>query len=81
MHRTNVGAETYESPSISQPEVLNPAPAETAQGNQYSFPPSSQGLAYENTQQPDVTFPHSHTSSQMQNLAPFSSVMVKCMEF
>lgn len=75
VHRTGVGAETYESPSISQPEVLNSAPAETAPGNQYSFPQSSQGFAYENTQQPDVTFTHSQTSSQMQNLAPFSSVM------
>ncbi|KAK4271795.1 hypothetical protein QN277_020434 [Acacia crassicarpa] len=75
VHRTGVGAETYESPSISQPEVLHSAPAETAPGNQYSFPQSSQGFTYENTQQPDVTFPHSQTSSQMQNLAPFSSVM------
>ncbi|KAI9120764.1 hypothetical protein K1719_007797 [Acacia pycnantha] len=75
VHRTGVGAETYESPSISQPEVLHSAPAEAAPGNQYSFPQSSQGFTYENTQQPDVTFPHSQTSSQMQNLAPFSSVM------
>ncbi|KAF7803206.1 GBF-interacting protein 1-like isoform X1 [Senna tora] len=75
VHRTDVGAETYDSPSISQPEVLNPAPSETAQGNQYSFPSSSQGFTYENTQQLDTTFSHSQTSSQMQNLAPFSSVM------
>lgn len=79
VHRAGVGAETYESPSISQPEVLNPAPSETAQGNQYSFSSSSQGFTYENTQQSDGTFMHPQASSQMQNLAPFSSVMVKCI--
>ncbi|KAI4295385.1 hypothetical protein L6164_035435 [Bauhinia variegata] len=75
VHRTGVGAGTYEPPSVSQPEVLKPEPTETVQGNQYSFPSSSHGFNYENTQQPDVTFAHSQTSSQMQNLTPFSSVM------
>lgn len=70
---------TYENSSISEQEALKPEPSETAQDNQYSFPSSSHGFTYENAQQPEVTFPHSQTSSQMQNLAPFSSVMV-CIE-
>ncbi|KAI4298215.1 hypothetical protein L6164_031801 [Bauhinia variegata] len=74
VHITAVGAGTYEPP-VSQPEVLEPEPPETAQGNKYSFPSSSHGFNYENSQQPEVTFTHSQTSSQMQNLAPFSSLM------
>ncbi|TKY72333.1 cell wall protein AWA isoform X2 [Spatholobus suberectus] len=72
---TGVSAGTYEHTSISQQEVLKPEPPEIAQENQYSFPSSSHGFTYENAQQPEVTFPHSQTSSQMQNLAPFSGVM------
>lgn len=52
------------------------SPPERAQGNQYSFPSSSDGFTYDNSQQLDVTYPHSQTSSQMQNLASFSNVMV-----
>lgn len=69
-------ARTYEHSSISQPEALKSESPETAQENQYSFPSSSHEFAYENTQQPDVTYPHSQSSSQIQNLSPFSSVMV-----
>ncbi|XP_061354215.1 uncharacterized protein LOC133298854 [Gastrolobium bilobum] len=72
---TSASAVTYEHSSISQQEVLKPEPPETAQENQYSFPSSSHGFTYENAQQSEVTFPHSQTSSQMQNLAPFSGVM------
>ncbi|KAK7331229.1 hypothetical protein VNO77_25448 [Canavalia gladiata] len=72
---TGVNAGTYEHTSISQQEPLKSESPETAQENQYSFPSSSHGFTYENAQQPEVTFPHSQTSSQMQNLAPFSSVM------
>ncbi|XP_027359710.1 uncharacterized protein LOC113868382 isoform X3 [Abrus precatorius] len=72
---TGVNAGTYEHTSISQQEALKPEPPETVQENQYPFPSSSHGFTYENDQQPEVTFPHSQTSSQMQNLAPFSSVM------
>jgi hypothetical protein len=75
-HITGVDARTYEHSSISQPEALKSEPSETAQENQYSFPSSSHEFTYENAQQPDVTYPHSQTSSQIQNLSPFSSVMV-----
>ncbi|TKY60111.1 serine-rich protein [Spatholobus suberectus] len=74
-HITGVDAGTYEHSSISQSEALQSDPPETAQENQYSFPPSSHEFTYENAQQPDVTYPHSQTSSQIQNLSPFSSVM------
>lgn len=74
-HITGVDAGTYEHSSISQSEALKSEPPETAQENQYSFP-SSHEFTYENAQQPDVTYPHSQTSSQIQNLSPFSSVMV-----
>ncbi|KAL2341495.1 hypothetical protein Fmac_009435 [Flemingia macrophylla] len=66
---------TYEHTSISQQEALNSEGPETAQENQYSFPSSSHGFTYENAQQPEATFPLSQTSSQMQNLTPFSGVM------
>ncbi|WJX53317.1 hypothetical protein P8452_39323 [Trifolium repens] len=74
-HITGVDARTCEHSSISQPEALKSEPSETAQENQYSFPSSSHEFTYENAQQPDVTYPHSQTSSQIQNLSPFSSVM------
>ncbi|KAG4381328.1 hypothetical protein GLYMA_15G126000v4 [Glycine max] len=73
---TGVSAGTYEHTSISQQEALKPDPPEIAQENQYSFTSQSHGFNYENAQQPEVTFPLSQTSSQMQNLAPFSGVMV-----
>lgn len=75
-HIAGVDAGTYEHSSISQSEALKSEPTETAQENQYSFPSSSHEFTYENVQQPDATYPHSQTSSQIQNLSPFSSVMV-----
>jgi len=75
-HLSGVDAGTFEHSTISQSEALKSEPPETAQENQYSFPSSQHEFAYENAQQPDVTFPHSQTSSQIQNLSPFSSVMV-----
>ncbi|WVZ22923.1 hypothetical protein V8G54_001467 [Vigna mungo] len=74
-HLSGVDAGTFEHSSISQSEALKSEPPEIAQENQYSFPSSQHEFAYENAQQPDVTFPHSQTSSQIQNLSPFSSVM------
>ncbi|ESW31528.1 hypothetical protein PHAVU_002G245500 [Phaseolus vulgaris] len=74
-HITGVDAGTYEHSSISQSEALKSEAPETSQENQYSFPSSQHEFAYENAQQPDVTYPHSQTSSQIQNLSPFSSVM------
>ncbi|CAL0325034.1 unnamed protein product [Lupinus luteus] len=75
VHRTVVGAGTYEHSSISQSEALKSETPEPVQENQYSFPSSSRVYTYENAQQADVVFPHSQTSSQMQDLSSFSSVM------
>ncbi|KAK7246089.1 hypothetical protein RIF29_40948 [Crotalaria pallida] len=74
-HRTGVSAGTYEHSSISEQEALKSEPPETAQDNQYSFPSSSHGFTYESAHQPEVTYPHSQSSSQIQNLSPFSGVM------
>ncbi|XP_068496152.1 uncharacterized protein [Phaseolus vulgaris] len=71
---TGVSAGTFEHTSISQ-EALKPEAPEIVQENQYPFPSQSHGFAYENVHQPEVTFPPSQTSSQMQNLASFSGVM------
>lgn len=70
-----MSAGTFEHTSISQ-EALKPEAPEIVQENQYPFPSQSHGFAYENAHQPEVTFPPSQTSSQMQNLASFSGVMV-----
>ncbi|RVW47339.1 GBF-interacting protein 1 [Vitis vinifera] len=75
-HRTAAIAGSYDSPSASQPEALKQEASEAAQGNQYNFPSSASGYTFETSQQLNPAFPHSQTSSQMQNLAPFSSVMV-----
>ncbi|XVE51552.1 hypothetical protein DITRI_Ditri02bG0051000 [Diplodiscus trichospermus] len=74
MDRSNVSTGTYEAPEGSQPEVLNQDASEAAQGSQYTFPSSASGYGYENSQQLNPAFTHP-TSSQMQNLTPFSSVM------
>lgn len=76
-HRTAAIAGSYDSPSASQPEALKQEASEASQGNQYNFPSSASGYNFETSQQLNPAFPHSQASSQMQNLAPFSSVMVK----
>ncbi|KAK6932256.1 GBF-interacting protein 1, N-terminal [Dillenia turbinata] len=73
--RTSVSAGNYDSPSVSQTEVLKPDILEAAQGNQYNFPSSMPGYSLENSQQLNAALAHSQMCSQMQNLAPFSSVM------
>lgn len=75
-HRTGAISGNYESPSESQPDSLKVEHSEVAQGNQYSFPSSAPGYTYENAQQLNVAFSQSQTSSQTQNLAPFSNVVV-----
>ncbi|XP_057749866.1 uncharacterized protein LOC130968544 isoform X1 [Arachis stenosperma] len=74
-HRAGVDAGSYEHSSGSQPEALKSEPPETSHENQYSFHSSSHEFNYENAQPQDDAFSHSQTSSQMQNLSPFSSVM------
>ncbi|KAL0305540.1 UNVERIFIED_CONTAM: hypothetical protein Sradi_5971300 [Sesamum radiatum] len=58
---------------LLQPEELKPETAEVAHGNQYPFPSSNSGYAFDNGQHLNASF--SQTSSQMQNLAPFPNAM------
>ncbi|CAN0853856.1 GBF-interacting protein 1 [Linum grandiflorum] len=74
VHRTSVNAGNYESPSVPQPQVMKEETEEAAQGNQYAYA-STPGYNYENTQHLDAAFNSQQQSSQMQNMAAFSSVM------
>lgn len=76
MIRSTVNTGNYEATEDSQPAVLKQDASEAAQGNQYAFPSSASGYSYENSQQLNPAFTHQQTSTQMQNLTPFSSVMV-----
>lgn len=67
VHRTGATAGRSDSPSSSPPEVLKQENTEAPHENQLSFQSSTSSYNVENGQQ---------LSSQMQNLAPFSSVMV-----
>ncbi|XVE88324.1 hypothetical protein DITRI_Ditri19aG0060700 [Diplodiscus trichospermus] len=75
MNRSNVSTGNYEAPEDSRPEVLKQDASDAAPGSQYTFPSSASGYNYENSQPLDPAFTHTQTSSQMQNLTPFSSVM------
>ncbi|XP_011045309.1 PREDICTED: uncharacterized protein LOC105140253 isoform X2 [Populus euphratica] len=75
VHRAGVSATNYDSSSVPQSENLKEETSEATQGNQYAFPSSTPGYSYENTQQLNVAFNNPQTSTQMQNIAPFSSVM------
>ncbi|XP_038722144.1 uncharacterized protein LOC120014298 isoform X1 [Tripterygium wilfordii] len=78
VHRAGVSAGNYDSPSVSQPEVLKQETTESTeapQGNQYAFPSSSPNYTYENTQQLNAAFNHQQMSLQIQNLTPFSNMM------
>ncbi|PON41739.1 GBF-interacting protein [Parasponia andersonii] len=73
--RTGASTGEYDSSSVPQAEALKQETSEADQGNQYAFPSSAPGFSYESSQQLNVAFSHPQTSAQMQNLAPFSSVM------
>ncbi|KAA8519560.1 hypothetical protein F0562_013816 [Nyssa sinensis] len=75
VHRTGASGGNYDSPSAPQPEVLKQENPEVVHGNQYTFPSSTPEYNFENSQHLNTAFSHSQTSSQMQNLGPFSSVM------
>ncbi|KAJ6416885.1 hypothetical protein OIU84_002717 [Salix udensis] len=75
VHRAGVSAVNYDSSSVPQSETLKEETSEATQGNQYAFPSSTPGYSYENTQQLNAAFNNPQTSTQMQNIAPFSSVM------
>ncbi|KAI3466795.1 hypothetical protein Pfo_023458 [Paulownia fortunei] len=72
-HRNGASAGSYDASSASQPEELKPESAEVAHGNQYPFPSSNPGYNFDDAQNLNAAF--NQTSSQMQNLAPFSNVM------
>ncbi|KAF2282814.1 hypothetical protein GH714_043105 [Hevea brasiliensis] len=74
IHGPGMSPGNYDSPSVPQPEVLEETP-EAAQVNQYAFPSSAPGYTYDNAQQLNAAFNNPQTSSQMPNVAPFSSVM------
>ncbi|KAH6790252.1 hypothetical protein C2S51_005258 [Perilla frutescens var. frutescens] len=71
-HRSSASPGDYDPSSASQQEELKQN-AEGARGSQYSFPPSNPGYTFDGAQHINATF--NQTSSQMQNLAPFSDVM------
>ncbi|KAL8511779.1 hypothetical protein ACS0TY_018277 [Phlomoides rotata] len=68
-----VSVGSYDASSAPQPEELKPESTEVAHGNQYPFPSSNPGYTLDDAQRLNAAF--SETSSQMQNLAPFSNVM------
>ncbi|XP_059669194.1 uncharacterized protein LOC132314326 isoform X2 [Cornus florida] len=75
VNRTVTSAGSFDSTGASQPEVLKQEDPEVAHGDHYTFPSSTSGYSFENAQQLNTALPHSQSISQMQNLAPFSSVM------
>lgn len=76
VHRTSGVAGGYDSPSAPQAEVLKQENSEVAHGNQYDFASVTPGYPFDNAQQLNAAFNYSQTSSsQMQNLPPFSSSM------
>ena len=77
--RLGANATSYDSPSGSQPEVLKQENPEVLHGNHYAFPSSTPGYTFENAQEMNTAFSQSQTSSQMQNLGPFSSATVNYM--
>ncbi|KAM7256151.1 hypothetical protein ACFE04_011892 [Oxalis oulophora] len=75
-HQVNSNTGNYDSPSVSQADVLNQDPAEESQANQYAFPSSAPGFNYENAQQQlNAAFSQQQTNSQMQHLSPYSNLM------
>ncbi|CAO2842247.1 unnamed protein product [Amaranthus hypochondriacus] len=73
-HRMGGSSDNFDTPSVSQTDMLKQEATEVGQANQYTFPSSSANYAFENSQQLNPSFANSQASSQMQGL-PFSSVM------
>ncbi|KAK9153243.1 hypothetical protein Sjap_000723 [Stephania japonica] len=72
--RNAVGTGSYDSAS-AQPEAMKHDTAEVPHSHQYSFPGSVPGYTPENSSQLNAGFLYAQANSQMQNLAPLSSVM------
>jgi len=62
-------------PSSSQSENVRDDPLDAARGIQGNFP-SVSGYDFSATTQPTATYTYPDPNSQMQNLSPFSSLMV-----
>ncbi|XP_010243690.1 PREDICTED: uncharacterized protein LOC104587685 isoform X2 [Nelumbo nucifera] len=73
--RASTGTEVFDPESSSQPEVMKQDTSESTHRHHYDFPSSVPGYTFENTTQPNAGFAYAQTNSQMQNLAPFSSVL------
>lgn len=69
----------FDTPSVSQADMLKQEAPDVPQANQYSFPSSTANYAFENTQQLNASFANSQASSQMQGL-PLSGVMVRILQ-
>ncbi|CAN1230543.1 GBF-interacting protein 1 [Linum grandiflorum] len=75
VHRTNMNASNYDSPSVPQPQVLKEESQEVAQGDKYPFLSSGPGYNFDNSQHLEAALRSQQSSSQLQNIADFSSVM------
>ncbi|CAO2823434.1 unnamed protein product [Amaranthus hypochondriacus] len=73
-HRMGDSSGNFDTPSVSQADMLKQEAPDVPQANQYSFPSSTANYAFENTQQLNASFANSQASSQMQGL-PLSGVM------
>ncbi|GFP94894.1 hypothetical protein PHJA_001633800 [Phtheirospermum japonicum] len=73
LHRNGANVGSYEASPAPQQEELRPESADVAHGNQYAFPSSNAGYTFDDAQRLNAAL--NQTSSQMQNLAPFSNVM------
>ncbi|XP_022892368.1 uncharacterized protein LOC111407235 isoform X2 [Olea europaea var. sylvestris] len=71
-NRTGASSGSYDA---SQPEELKPVNIEMAHGNQYAFPTPNTDYTFDNAQHLNVAYAQSQTSSQIQNLTPYSNVM------
>ncbi|KAK4775429.1 hypothetical protein SAY87_023390 [Trapa incisa] len=75
MHTAAANAVNNESASVLQSEVLQPETTQVLPENQYTNTSSTPGYNYENSQNLNAAYNQMQTSSQMQNLAHFSSVL------
>ncbi|XP_073300604.1 uncharacterized protein [Primulina huaijiensis] len=71
--RSDLHGQSYDASPASQPEDQKPENAEVAHGLQYSFPASKPSHAFADVQHLNASY--NQTSSQMENLTPFSDVM------
>ncbi|KAK4787338.1 hypothetical protein SAY86_011171 [Trapa natans] len=69
------GDVNFDTIPASRSELLQPETTEDVPGSQYTFTSSAPGYSYENSQNLNAAFGHTQTSSQVQNLAPFSDVL------